>query len=78
MLYNVVANSKQTVPDCQRTFPLDFSIYTFEHLKVGSIFFIQKPQHICNAIFVVSGNAKPKESYATRRTRLNKVSTIEY
>ncbi|XP_011638804.1 tetratricopeptide repeat protein 17 [Pogonomyrmex barbatus] len=33
MLYNVVANSKQTVPDCQRTFPLDFSIYTFEHLK---------------------------------------------
>ncbi|XP_011868164.1 PREDICTED: tetratricopeptide repeat protein 17 isoform X3 [Vollenhovia emeryi] len=33
MLYNVVANSKQTVPDCRRTFPLDFSIYTFEHLK---------------------------------------------
>ncbi|KYN15443.1 Tetratricopeptide repeat protein 17 [Trachymyrmex cornetzi] len=33
MLYNVVANSKPTVPDCQKTFPLDFSIYTFEHLK---------------------------------------------
>ncbi|XP_012227252.1 tetratricopeptide repeat protein 17 [Linepithema humile] len=33
MLYNVAANNKQTVPDCQSTFPLDFSIYTFEHLK---------------------------------------------
>lgn len=33
MLYNVVANSKPTVPDCQNTFPLNFSIYTYEHLK---------------------------------------------
>jgi len=51
MLYNVVANSKPTVPDCQKTFPLDFSIYTFEHLKVGRIYFIQK-SHVCNIIFV--------------------------
>jgi len=42
MLYNVAANNKQTVPDCQNTFPLDFSIYTFEHLNVsGTLFFIQ-------------------------------------
>ncbi|EZA50628.1 Tetratricopeptide repeat protein [Ooceraea biroi] len=33
MLYNVAASDKQTVPDCQSTFSLDFSIYTFEHLK---------------------------------------------
>ncbi|XP_070162882.1 tetratricopeptide repeat protein 17-like isoform X1 [Polyergus mexicanus] len=33
MLYNVAANNKQTIPDCRNTFPLDFSIYTFEHLK---------------------------------------------
>ncbi|XP_070517134.1 tetratricopeptide repeat protein 17-like isoform X4 [Cardiocondyla obscurior] len=33
MLFNVVANSNQAAPDCQKTFPLDFSIYTFEHLK---------------------------------------------
>lgn len=43
MLYNVAANSEQTVPDCQNTFPLDFSIYTFEHLKVrGTLFFTEK------------------------------------
>lgn len=35
MLYNVVTDGKLTVPDCQSTFPLDFSIYTFEHLRVS-------------------------------------------
>ncbi|XP_025159816.1 tetratricopeptide repeat protein 17 isoform X3 [Harpegnathos saltator] len=32
-LYNKGANGKQTEPNCQKTFPLDFSVYTFEHLK---------------------------------------------
>lgn len=75
-----MANSKQMVPDCQRTFPLDFSIYTFEHLKVGStLFFIQNPRYISiYAIFIVSGNAESKEPYTTRRTQLNEVSTVEY
>lgn len=43
MLYNVAANSEQTDPNCQNIFPLDFSIYTFEHLKVrGTLLFTEK------------------------------------
>lgn len=55
MLYNVVADSKQTVPDCQNTFPLDFSMYTFEHLKVSMILplFIKDIVQVCKLSFLL-------------------------
>ncbi|XP_014469374.1 PREDICTED: tetratricopeptide repeat protein 17 isoform X2 [Dinoponera quadriceps] len=33
MLYNKGANGKQTEPNCEKTFPLEFSVFTFDHLK---------------------------------------------
>lgn len=68
-----MANGIQTIPDCQNTFPLDFNIYTFEHLKVrGILFFTQRLHYtiICLYYFLIflSGNAESKESYPIRRT----------
>lgn len=39
MLDDVAESSKPMIPNCQNTFPLDFSMYTFDHLNVSNILY---------------------------------------